>query len=252
MLAEAAPIYGAQAPVNSFEFNGAGVRVFDRDGAPWFVASDICRILGLENPTEALRGLQEGKKITLSNPEGNPRAGIPHQFTAVSESGLYSLIFKSRKPEAEAFQEWVTGTVLPSIRKTGSYSVNAPKTYAEALRALADASEDIERRKLQSAKEKPMLDFYHAVASSDDTIGLNEAAKLLGLGRNKMMREMRRTGVLTERNIPYQRFLDRQLFRVIESSYTDSKDAVHVTMTTRVFQRGVEFLRRRFAGEANG
>lgn len=68
------------------------------------------------------RVLGEDEKITLSNPDGNPRAGIPHQMNVVSEPGLYSLILRSRKPEAKAFKRWVTHEVIPSIRKHGLYA----------------------------------------------------------------------------------------------------------------------------------
>ena len=63
------------------------------------------------------------EKITVANPDGNPRAGIPHEYTMVSESGLYALIFRSRKPEAKAFSKWVRAEVLPTIRKTGRYEM---------------------------------------------------------------------------------------------------------------------------------
>ena len=93
----------------------------DDDGKPWFVAIDVCIALGLVNNREAISALDDDEKITVSNPDGNPRAGIPLRFNAVSEAGLYSLIFRSRKPEAKAFKRWVTHEVIPAIRKTGQY-----------------------------------------------------------------------------------------------------------------------------------
>lgn len=109
--------------IKLFEKEAFGkVRVVIHNGEPWFIAKDLCECLGLENISEALRGLDEDEKITLSNPDGNPRAGIPHQMNVVSESGLYSLILRSRKPEAKAFKRWVTHEVIPSIRKHGLYA----------------------------------------------------------------------------------------------------------------------------------
>ena len=91
------------------------------------------------NVSEALRGLDEDEKITISNPDGNPKAGIPHQMNVISESGLYSLILRSRKPEAKAFKRWVTHEVLPSIRKTGSYGTGQKTTLPFAISTpLAD------------------------------------------------------------------------------------------------------------------
>ncbi|MFI3270582.1 MAG: BRO family protein [Pseudomonadota bacterium] len=124
--------------VTLFAFDDALIRVhMDEEGNPWFVAKDVCKILELSNPTEALRSLDEDEKITLSNSEGNPRAGIPHTFNCISESGLYSLIFRSRKPEAKSFRKWVTAEVLPSLRKTGTYSMQEePKERARAWEHL--------------------------------------------------------------------------------------------------------------------
>ena len=102
----------------------------DDDGNPWFVAADVCAALGLDNNREAVTSLDYDEKITVSNPDGNPRAGIPHRFTAISEPGLYSLVFRSRKPEAKAFKRWVTHEVIPAIRKTGQYQNPAGPTLA--------------------------------------------------------------------------------------------------------------------------
>lgn len=123
------------------------MRVLDRDGAPWFVAADVCRVLEIGNPTESLRSLDEDEKITLSNAEGNPRAGVPHQMAYISESGLYALIFKSRKPQAKAFRKWVTAEVLPAIRTHGVYALEGaiveeertelPTTRLQGLEQLA-------------------------------------------------------------------------------------------------------------------
>lgn len=88
---------------------------------PWFIAQDICSILGLNNITKALAALDfdEKRGVTISNAVGNNQ-----EVRAINESGLYHLIFISRKPEAKSIRRWVTGTVLPSIRRTGSYSIS--------------------------------------------------------------------------------------------------------------------------------
>lgn len=91
---------------------------------PWFIAQDICSILGLNNITKALAALDfdEKRGVTISNAVGNNQ-----EVRAINESGLYHLIFISRKPEAKAIRRWVTGTVLPSIRRTGIYSVSGER-----------------------------------------------------------------------------------------------------------------------------
>ena len=97
----------------------ARIRTTSARGEIWFIAQDICNILNLRNPRKAIQSLDMDEKhdVTISyTPGGNQRV------KAVNESGLYHLIFISRKPEAKAFRKWVTNEVLPSIRRTGSYS----------------------------------------------------------------------------------------------------------------------------------
>lgn len=97
-------------------------RITDIDGQPWFVLADVCRELEIKNPSQAASTLDDDEKgiITSDTPGGNQKMVI------VSESGLYSLILRSRKPEAKRFKKWVTKEVLPSIRKTGGYGSNTP------------------------------------------------------------------------------------------------------------------------------
>lgn len=107
-----------------FMFGENVVRVItDGNGEPWFVAKDVCRVLGLENNRDAVSSLDEDEKITVANPDGNPRAGIPHRYVVISESGLYALVFRSRKPQARDFSRWVRKEVLPALRKNGRYAV---------------------------------------------------------------------------------------------------------------------------------
>ena len=105
-----------------FNYKDTEVRTVERAGEVWFVASDVCRVLELENPTEAIRPLDEDEKNTLRISEGN--RGNPN-VNIISESGIYALVFRSNKPEAKAFSKWVRSEVLPQIRRTGSYNVHA-------------------------------------------------------------------------------------------------------------------------------
>jgi prophage antirepressor-like protein len=89
---------------------------------PWFIAKDVCDILDLGNPTKALYVVDADEKTTLQL----VRAGKPNNMNVISESGLYKLIFKSRKPDAMQFTKWVASELLPSIRKTGKYAVAQP------------------------------------------------------------------------------------------------------------------------------
>lgn len=113
-----------------FDFRGNQVRVVLRSGEPVFVASDVCRALELSNTSKALDGLDADEKgVTLTDTPGGPQ-----DVLTVDESGLYHLIFKSRKAVAVAFRKWVTAEVLPSIRRTGGYGTIDPATIRDLVR----------------------------------------------------------------------------------------------------------------------
>ena len=99
-------------------YKNSPIRIVEKDGEPWFVAKDVCNILEIKNSRDTLnKCLDEDERGVdiIYTPGGN------QEMTIVSEAGLYSLILRSRKPEAKAFKRWVTHEVLPSIRKTGAY-----------------------------------------------------------------------------------------------------------------------------------
>lgn len=101
-----------------FNFVSNTLRVVMRDGEPWFVAADVCAAISIGNTTDALRRLDDDEQA-LDSIEGISRGN--DQANIINESGLYSLILGSRKPEAKKFKKWVTSEVLPAIRKTGRY-----------------------------------------------------------------------------------------------------------------------------------
>jgi prophage antirepressor-like protein len=112
----------------SFNFVAQSVRVVVIDGNPWFVAADVCAALTIANARDAVAKLDEDERKSLKNNSvGNTDGLINQQLNAeqeinlINESGLYSLILTSRKPEAKKFKKWVTAEVLPAIRKTGRY-----------------------------------------------------------------------------------------------------------------------------------
>ena len=133
------------SPNQIFTFQNQPVRVAGTPDTPLFVAVDVCRVLGLTNTTEALRSLDDDEKLTISNPEGQTGFGGAQFFCAVTESGLFALVFKSRKPQARAFRKWVTAEVLPAIRKTGGYR-QAGLSALDELELLLKAAREQERR----------------------------------------------------------------------------------------------------------
>ncbi|MDC6408893.1 MAG: Bro-N domain-containing protein [Xylella fastidiosa subsp. multiplex] len=116
-----------------FDFHSHAVRVVMRDGNPWFVATDVCTALGYRNPSKAIADhLDDDER---SN-EQLDRSRMGSKAVIISESGLYALILRSRKPEARKFAKWVTSEVLPSIRKTGSYSTTGTMVNDDVLYAI--------------------------------------------------------------------------------------------------------------------
>jgi prophage antirepressor-like protein len=114
------------------------VRTISRDGEPWFVGKDVCRVLEIANHHDALKRLDFDEKdgVDITDPIGRPQ-----RINIINESGLYALILSSRKPQAQAFKRWITHDVIPAIRKTGTYSVKPTITVdRDSLRIIIGAT----------------------------------------------------------------------------------------------------------------
>jgi len=120
-----------------FDFEDAAVRIVTRDGEPWFVAADVCRILDIANSRDAVAKLDEDEVDDVGIADA---IGREQRMNIISESGLYALVFTSRKPEAKRFRKWVTGVVLPAIRRHGVYVHAAPEPQAMPDMARQDVS----------------------------------------------------------------------------------------------------------------
>lgn len=123
--------------ISIVKFNTNAIRIVMKGDDPWFVAADVCAVLGIKNVSDAIiKSLDEDEYSRLnlgySGSRGNPNVNV------VNESGLYSLILRSNKPEARKFRKWVTAEVLPSIRKTGQYVMRiTPEQKGELQRLIA-------------------------------------------------------------------------------------------------------------------
>ena len=118
--------------IQIFDYKSNKVRTVEQDGQVWFVAKDVCDILELKNVTDSLKSLDDDEKMTLGFSESHSgKRGGAQSINVISESGLYTLIMRSRKPEARRFRKWVTNEVLPSIMRTGSYTANLDDMSAD-------------------------------------------------------------------------------------------------------------------------
>lgn len=243
-----------------FQYSNKTVRVEIIDGQPWWVAADVCDVLGLSNVTMALEKLDEDE-LTLSLIEGIGK-GLP--VNLVNEPGLYSLILRSRKSEAKQFKRWVTHEVLPAIRKTGSYSLapapapdqfQLPRTFAEALALAATIEAEKEQMAAKIALDAPKVEFANSVANSINATSINNAAKVLGTGEIRLFQFLRDKKILMKggdhHNRPYQDYLDRGYFRVVESTWRHPSGETMNSQKTLVTGRGLIYIWRKMkeAGE---
>lgn len=126
--------------ITPFNFNGSDVRVIIRSDNPWFVAADVCAVLQYKNTSDAVAThLDDDERSTIANSESRNGGG---SLVIINESGLYALVLRSRKPESRKFAKWVTGEVLPAIRKTGSYGQSEQLTMNQRLDRYAQQIEE--------------------------------------------------------------------------------------------------------------
>lgn len=230
------------------------IRVADNNGEPWFVAKDVCDALGIatNHLRERNRGLDDDEVVSLPNWEGKGSAPL-----IVSEPGFYKLVMKSRKPEAKAFQRWVTHEVLPSIRKQGGYmTARADETPEQIMaRALMLAKDTMDRQQREIAELRPKALFADAVAASDGTCLIGELAKMMRqngvhVGQNRLFEWLRRDGFLgktgSNYNVPTQMAMERGLFRIKETAVTHSDGHVTVNRTPKATGRGQRYFIDRY------
>ncbi len=182
-----------------FDFKGNNVRVIvdERDpGNPWFVAQDACAVLGMDTSNLS--------KVL----DDDERGSCPVQYTdqvrymtTINESGLYSLILRSRKPEAKAFKKWVTSEVLPSIRKTGSY-VGSPEINSSLILEIGKKMEQMEKA---ITAAKPLTSLAAKRTNGWKTWGVQDAAKIFGIPVKQVSFTMMRERLGVRYHVPEPR-----------------------------------------------
>ena len=224
----------------------------DENGEPLFVAKDVCAILDLGNPRSSVALLDDDEKgvHSVDTPGGK------QQMTTVTEPGFYKLVMRSRKPEAKAFQRWVTHEVLPALRRDGGYMVARDETPEQTMaRAVLLAQATIDRQRDRIAELEPKALFADAVAASDGTCLVGELAKMLrqngvDVGQNRLFAMLREDGYLgnvgQNRNVPTQRAMDLGLFRIKETAVTHSDGHVTISRTPKVTGKGQQYFVKRY------
>ena len=159
--------------IQPFNFNGLQLRALLLNGTPWFVAKDVAKLLDYSDAQALTRRLNpdevQNRQFVGSNPRGE---------NLINESGLYNAIFGSRKPEANTFRNWVTNDVLPTIRKTGTYTT--PQTLEQrSLSLIGELSAVVQEQKAELEQARPKADVYDRVLTKDHTFGFRELASAL-------------------------------------------------------------------------
>ena len=189
------------------------VRVVECNGEPWFVASDVCRELSIINSRDAIARLDDDEKGVVST----DTPGGMQNMTVTNEPGLYTLVLGSRKPEAKAFKRWITHEVIPSIRKTGSYSAPQAETAADVRakamllnaksRMLAAASKAVSNFNLSPVALETlgitMIEEYAGVKTGyrppvEKTYTATELGQMFGVSANMIGRIAKEHGLKTE------------------------------------------------------
>jgi len=167
--------------LTEYSHTGLGaVRTILVDGAPWFVANDVCQVLEINNPHMALRRLDPDEKSGVNTTDPHGRAQITN---IINEPGLYSLILASRKPQAKAFKRWITHEVIPAIRKTGSYSISGVADNSDVVRRL-----EIIERQMSELLNRDKLIASHAELESKCK-NLEDKCEVMSTKYAKMRRE---------------------------------------------------------------
>ena len=248
--------------IQRFDFRGALLRTLtDEAGEPWFVAKDVCDILGHSNVSMALDRLDDDERSKFN-------LGRQGETNIVNEAGLYVLVLGSRKPEAHEFKRWVTHEVLPSIRKTGGYiptsETDDDMTILAKAVMIGQRTMEAQKRKIAEQQTRivelePKARFADAVAASDGTCLVGELAKMLrqngmDIGQNRLFRLLQADGYLgksgSNRNVPTQRAMELGLFRIKETTVTHADGHTTVSRTPKVTGKGQRYFIDRYWSRA--
>lgn len=222
------------------------VRVAMQEGEPFFCAMDICNALGIINGRDSvLKIFPKGVDKIYTHTNGGLQ-----KLSYLTEAQLYKLIMRSHAKNAEAFQDWVCGEVLPTIRKRGQYSLaqrpQIPKSYAEALLEAGRLALENEKLLAQAKEDAPKVECYNALMDSQDCLDFGHFAKNIGLGRNTLLKKLRESGVLMWDNIPYAEFMNRGYFRVVEGTYKNG-EYNKIYQKTLITPKGQAYLQKRLS-----
>lgn len=245
-----------------FTFNSNEVKTTLINNEPYFNLKDICDILEIKNISDC-KGRLNKKGVVTADTLTN--GGI-QKSNFINESNLYKVIFQSRKPQAEAFTDWVTSEVLPSIRKHGAYAtsetiesiISNPDNGIKLLQALKAEQDKNKALEVENTELKPKALFADAVASSKNSILIGELSKIIkangyDIGQRRLFSWMRDNGYLMKSgeayNQPTQKSMDLGLMEIKKSTINNPDGSIRTTTTTKITGKGQVYFVNKFCGK---
>ena len=217
------------------------VRILEKDNELWFVAKDVCDCLEIKNTTDALKRLDNDERSRFN-------LGRQGETNIVNEYGLYNLVLSSRKPEAKEFKRWITHDVIPQIRKTGTYSMNIPKSLLEALRAYANEVElhnatkaIVAQQEQQIAEFKPVKDYVDKILSSKSCLTITQIAADYGMSAQELNKILHEAGLqrkVGDQWILYKQHMSKGFTKSETITFCRSDGRLDSKITTKWTQKG--------------
>lgn len=239
---------------------------------PMFCLSDICKVLELQTNKVKAR-LNERGVTSIPTPTHNQfGAEVIQEMIYVNEQNLYKVIMRSDKPQAEPFQDWVCGDVLPSIRKHGMYATEATvesmlndpenailmlQAYQRERKERLAAQQQVEKLEAQAIEDKPKIIYADAVKGSTSSCLIGELAKMIAqngypIGEKRLFQWLRDNHYLCsygERfNQPYQQYIEQGLFTMKQNVFSVDGE-MRTRNTTKVTGKGQIYFINKFIGE---
>ncbi len=228
-----------------FNYNGNEVRTAEVGGEIWWVLKDVCGVLGISKYRDAARRLDEDERGSVKV----DTLGGAQNLIAVNESGLYSVILRSDKPQAKPFRKWVTSEVLPSIRKHGLYAadelLNNPDFLISALTALKEEREHVKALQTTVAEMQPKANYYDIVLNCQDLLTITQIAKDYGKSAKWLNETLCKEKIQFKQGdtwILYKKYAERGYASSKTFTYNDKDGETHTKVNTCWTPKGRLFI----------
>lgn len=242
--------------IKTWNYENSEIRTIEKNGEPWWVLADVCRVLELSSPHKIADRLDEDEK----GRNLIPTHGGNQEMTVINESGLYNVILRSDKPQAKPFRKWVTSEVLPTIRRHGAYmteqTIEKALTNPDFLIQLATQlkSEQEQRRKLETtvavqeqqiAELQPKASYYDVVLNCKDLLSVTSIAKDYGKSGTWLNSYLHEKGIQYKQGkiwLLYQKYAEKGYTSTKTQTFAGSDGNQHTSVHTYWTQKGRLFI----------